>query len=115
MLWLTHCTENPIDEFPEMKPQGLVPNSYIHVSVSDLNIRRIGLPICLQHRRILGINKSLTDTWMYNCIYGAFMKKKFTLTLFQLTMFVRINYQQTKECTVYVRSFYVLQKRVVIY
>ncbi len=31
--WCTHCTENPIFNFPEMKLCGLVPNSYIHVSV----------------------------------------------------------------------------------
>jgi hypothetical protein len=30
-----HCTENPIYVFPEMKLRGVVPNSYIHVSVSD--------------------------------------------------------------------------------
>jgi hypothetical protein len=42
---ITHCTENPIYVFPEMKLRGLASNSYIHVSVSDLNIPRIGLPI----------------------------------------------------------------------
>jgi hypothetical protein len=31
--------------FPEMKVHCLVPNIYIHVSVSDLYIPRIGLPI----------------------------------------------------------------------
>jgi hypothetical protein len=38
-------TENTNYEFPEMKLQGLrgpVPNSYIHVFVSDLYIPRIG-------------------------------------------------------------------------
>jgi hypothetical protein len=35
---LTHSTENPIYVFSEMKLRGLVPNSYIHVSVSDLYI-----------------------------------------------------------------------------
>ncbi len=30
-----HCTENPIYLFPEMKLRGLVPYSYIHVSVSN--------------------------------------------------------------------------------
>jgi hypothetical protein len=43
-----HCTENPIYVFPDMKLRGLIPNSYIHVSVSDLYIHRIGLPILLQ-------------------------------------------------------------------
>ncbi len=43
-----HCTENPIYVFPEMKLRGLVPNFYIRVSVSNLYILRIGLPIWLQ-------------------------------------------------------------------
>ncbi len=43
-----HCTENPIYVFPEMKLRGLVTYSYIHVSVSDSYIPRIGLPIWLQ-------------------------------------------------------------------
>ncbi len=32
---IAHCTENPIHVFPEIKLSSLVPNSYIHVSVSD--------------------------------------------------------------------------------
>ena len=58
------CTENPVDVLPEIKLSGPVPNSYIHVSVSDLYIcpglvclfgcSKIGKPI-------LGIRKSLTD------------------------------------------------------
>jgi hypothetical protein len=46
-----HCTENLICVFPEMKLRGLVPNSYIHASVSNLYIPRIGLPIWLQQKR----------------------------------------------------------------
>ncbi len=46
-----HWSENPIYVFPEMKLGGLVPNSYILVSVSDLHIPRIGLPIWLQQNR----------------------------------------------------------------
>jgi hypothetical protein len=59
-----HCTKNPIYVFPETKLRGLVPNSYINVSVSVLYIPRIGLPIWLQKigRPILGIYKLLTDT-----------------------------------------------------
>jgi hypothetical protein len=37
-----HCSENPIYVLPEMKLRGLLPISYIHVSVSDLYIPRIG-------------------------------------------------------------------------
>jgi hypothetical protein len=42
----------------------LSPNSYTHISVRDLYISRIGLPIVLQEicGLILGIYKSLTDT-----------------------------------------------------
>jgi hypothetical protein len=47
----THCTENPIYVFPEMKLRGLVPNSYIHVSVSNFYIPRIGLPIWLHQNK----------------------------------------------------------------
>jgi hypothetical protein len=45
------------------KLRGLVPNSYIHVSVSDLFIPRISLPILLQENRgnDRGIYKSLTE------------------------------------------------------
>jgi hypothetical protein len=47
----TYCIENPIHVFPEMKLCGLVPNSYIHVSVSYLYIPKIGLSIWLQQNR----------------------------------------------------------------
>ncbi len=46
-----HCAKNPIYVFPKIKLGGLVPNSYIYVSVSDLYITRIGLPIWLQQNR----------------------------------------------------------------
>jgi hypothetical protein len=43
------------------------PNSYIRVSVSDLYIPRISLPIWLQQNRQTdpGIYKTLTDTGMW--------------------------------------------------
>jgi hypothetical protein len=52
-LLAIHCTENPVYAFPEMKLCGLVLNSYIHVSVSDLYIPRIGLPIWLLYVKVL--------------------------------------------------------------
>jgi hypothetical protein len=61
----------PISVFPEMKllfPKQnynvLYPSSYTHISVKDLYISRIGLPILLQGNKgpILGIFKSLTNT-----------------------------------------------------
>jgi hypothetical protein len=57
-FWSMPCTENPIYVFPEMKLHGLIPYSYIHVSVSDLYIPRIGKI----GRPIMVIYKSLTDT-----------------------------------------------------
>ncbi len=52
--------------FPDEEYRGLRPNIYIHASVSDLYIPMIGLPILLEEicRPILGLYKSLTDTWM---------------------------------------------------
>jgi hypothetical protein len=49
--------------FPEKELLGISPNFHIHVSVSDLYIPRIGLPILL--RKICGPYKSLTVTWMW--------------------------------------------------
>ena len=51
----------------EMKLCGLVPNSYIHVSVNDLYIPRIGLPIRLQQNR-------KTDPW--NIQYKLLLQRK---------------------------------------
>jgi hypothetical protein len=42
-----HCIENPIYVFLEKELHGLNPNSYIHVSVSDLYIPRISTHIWL--------------------------------------------------------------------
>jgi hypothetical protein len=49
---VTHCTKNPIYVFPGMKLHGLAPNSYIHVSVSDLYTPRIGSHTLLQQNRL---------------------------------------------------------------
>jgi hypothetical protein len=46
-----HGSKNPIYVFPEMKLRGFIPNSYNHVSVSNLYIPRDGLPIWLQQNR----------------------------------------------------------------
>ncbi len=57
--------ENLKQIFPEKELHGLSPNFHIHVSVSDLYIPPIGLPILLQDNicvPILVIYKSLTDT-----------------------------------------------------
>ncbi len=52
--------------FPEKEYRGFSPNFHIHVSVSDLYIPTIGLPILLEEicRPIPGLYKSLTDTCM---------------------------------------------------
>jgi hypothetical protein len=47
----SHYTKNSKQIFPEMKLRGLVPNSYIHVSMGDLYISTNGLqPILLQEK-----------------------------------------------------------------
>jgi hypothetical protein len=53
--------------FPEKEFRGHSPNSYIHVSVRDLYIPRIRLPILLQEigGLIVEIYRSLTDTGMW--------------------------------------------------
>ncbi len=43
----SHKTKSLIYVFPETKLCGLIPDSYIHVAVSDLYIPRIGLPTYL--------------------------------------------------------------------
>jgi hypothetical protein len=50
--------------FPKQNYNVLSPNFYTHMSVGDLYISRIGLPILLQEicGPILGIYKFLTDT-----------------------------------------------------
>ncbi len=53
--------ENLKQIFPEKEYRGLSPNFHIHVSVSKLYIPTMCLPVLL----ILGIYKSLKDTWMW--------------------------------------------------
>jgi hypothetical protein len=50
--------------FPEKEYRGLSPNFHIHVSVSELYIPTMDLPVLLEEicRLILGIYKSLKDT-----------------------------------------------------
>jgi hypothetical protein len=52
--WGTHWTKKPIEVFLEMKPSGLLPNSYIHESVSDFYIHRcMNVEIGRQNIKIL--------------------------------------------------------------
>jgi hypothetical protein len=57
-----HCTENPIYVFQEMKMRGLIPKSYIHVSVSDLCIPRISL-----QKLEDGLWESINRSQIYEC------------------------------------------------
>ncbi len=62
-----HCKSNSVYIFLFWELRGLSPNFYIHVSVSDLYIPRMG-PHSSSSRNgssILGIYNSLTDTWMW--------------------------------------------------
>jgi hypothetical protein len=49
--YIVHCNENPIYLFTEKELRGLSPNFYIHVSVSDFYIPRIGPHIFMQQNR----------------------------------------------------------------
>ncbi len=62
-----HCKGNSVYIFLFWELRGLSPNFYIHVSVSDLNIRMIGPHISSSRNgsSIVGIYNSLTDTWMW--------------------------------------------------
>jgi hypothetical protein len=59
-----HNTEISKQIFPEKEDGGRSPNFHIHISVRDLYIPTIGLPILLEEIciPILGQYKSLTDT-----------------------------------------------------
>jgi hypothetical protein len=56
--------ENLKQIFPEKEYRDLSPNFHIHVSVSELYIPTMGLPVLLEEicRLILGIYKSLKET-----------------------------------------------------
>ncbi len=62
-----HCNENYIYVFLFWKLRGLNPNFHIHMSVRNLYIPKIGPHISCRRmgRSIVGIYKSLTDTWMW--------------------------------------------------
>ncbi len=62
-----HNTKNSKQIFPEKELRRLRPNFHIHVPVSNLYIPTIGLPILSRKicGPILGIYKSLTDTWLW--------------------------------------------------
>jgi hypothetical protein len=67
-LWLRYtATKIPFMYSFSGNCAGLSPNFHIHVSVSHLYIPRIGPHISCSRigRSIVGIYKSLTDTWMW--------------------------------------------------
>ncbi len=70
--FILHWTKSKIRNkySQKRKLSGHGPNVHIHVSVSDLYIPTIDLPILLQEicGPILGIYKSLADTWMWKFI-----------------------------------------------
>ncbi len=75
------------------------PNFHIHVSVSDLYIPTIDLPILLQEicRPILGIYNSLTDTWMW--IRGRIEAARFRKKEYINVIFVAVWHKGCNSCT----------------
>jgi len=59
--------ENLKQIFLEKEYRCLSPNFHIHMSVSELYIPTMGLPVLLEEivKLVLGIYKSLKDTWMW--------------------------------------------------
>jgi hypothetical protein len=66
--------------FPNQNYNVLSPSFHIHVSVSDLCILRIGLPILLQP--ILGIYKLLIDTRKVSNSIGCIVKLKYASEIY---------------------------------
>ncbi len=65
-----HCTENSKQIFLEMKLRGLVPNSSIHVFVSEIYVYIFPRTVRLFCYRKIGgptveIYESITDTWLW--------------------------------------------------
>ncbi len=81
-VWYLHCNENPIYVFLFWELQGLSPNFHIYVSVSDFYIPRMDPQISWSKigRSIVGINKSLTDTWMWKL--GLWPRNSFSGNIF---------------------------------
>ncbi len=79
---------------PKLNYNVLSPNSYTHISVRDLQyISKTGLPILLQEKcgLILGIYKSITDTWMWKLRLRPRNSHFFSLLL----MFVKLVFLKT--------------------
>jgi hypothetical protein len=64
---VVHCKQDPLYVFPEKKPRRLIPNFFIHVSVSDTYIPTIGLPILLQFGAV-----SFLGIFVSNLQYSVF-------------------------------------------
>ncbi len=64
-MFILHWNENPIYAFLFWELRGLSPNFHIHVSMSDTFPGSVHIFPARTGRSILGIYKSLTDTWMW--------------------------------------------------
>ncbi len=89
-----HCNENPIYLFPEKELCGHSPNIHIHVSESDLYFPESFCIFSYKSRPILGIYKSLTDTWMWE--FGTEAAQILIWEyLFQIFHIVSLQYRET--------------------
>jgi hypothetical protein len=93
-------TEILIQIFPEKEYRGLSPNFHIHASVSDLYIPcTIGLSILLEEicKPLLGLYKSLTDTWMWKLgLRPRYSQKRNTKMGFSLQYIEGIDFNKPK-------------------
>jgi len=75
-----HYNQNPIYLFPEKELRRISPNFHIHVSVSDLYIPTIGLPILLQENMwidpFLGILVSNFGFVSLQCTHPLIIQQK---------------------------------------